>query len=187
MAMERMEAYNTISKSSNLVKESIMSEQPNSIPQFFPSSYVIDFGYVVREVPVCYTVKLLNYGPLSIDIKLLEDNKRELAEKELKIEFKPRLMAPNELMLFSVVFSPTTRKYPELNKNLEAFIRLRIKRGPIITIKILAEVTLPVINILHEELHFNNVYCGDVLRKSIILSNEYGKFSVSVLFFSLEF
>lgn len=166
MAMERVEAYNTISKIS------IMSEQPNSIPQFFPSPYVIDFGYVVRELPVCYTVKLLNYGPLSIEIKLLEDNKSELKEKDLKIEFKPRSLAPNESMLFSVVFSPTTRRYPELNKKLEAFIRLRIKRGPIIIIKILAAVTLPVVNILHDELHFKNVYCGDVLRKSIIFSNE---------------
>lgn len=186
MAMERVEAYNTISRNSNLLKEP-MREQPNSIPQIFPSPYVIDFGYVVREVPVCYTVKLLNYGPLSIEIKLVEDNKSELVEKELKIEFKPRLLASNESMLFSVVFMPTSRRYPELNKRIEVSFRLKIKRGPIITVKIMAEVTLPVISILHEELIFKNVYCGDVLRKSIVLSNEYEISSVSVLLSSSEF
>ncbi|XP_048520745.1 hydrocephalus-inducing protein homolog isoform X1 [Dendroctonus ponderosae] len=171
MAMERIVAFNLVSENPKLLKEHTNSKKIPYIPSFFPSPYIVDFGYIVRDISVCYTILIYNYGPIAADIKLLEDNKTALLEKEIKIEYKPKIVAMGESIDLYVLLSPTKRKCLEVNQKIEAAFRLSVKHGAVITVKILAEVTLPVVSLEHENLYFESVHVGDVLRKSIILSN----------------
>lgn len=173
MAMERIVAFNLVSQNPKLLKEHTNSKKYPYIPSFLPSPYIVDFGYIVRDIPVCYTILIYNYGPISADVRLLEDNKTALLEKEIKIEYKPKTLAMGESIDLYVLLSPTKRKCSEINQQIEAAFRLSIKHGPVVSVKILAEVTLPIVSLEHENLYFDNVYVGDVLRKSIILSNKF--------------
>lgn len=171
MAMERISAFNLINQKPKLLKDHTITKKIPYI-QFFTPVYYVDFGYVIRDIPVCYTVLIYNYGPINADISLLEDNKTSLLEKEIKIEFKPKTLTPGEKIDLFVVFAPTKRKCIQLNKKIEDIFRLTVKHGPIITVQIKGEVTLPTVSLEHQVLNFGKVYRGDVLRKTVVLTNK---------------
>ncbi|KAL1497016.1 hypothetical protein ABEB36_008047 [Hypothenemus hampei] len=171
MAKERIVAFNLIEANPKLLKDHTVRKKIPHIPQFYPTPYLVNFGYVVQDIPLCYTVIIFNYGPINADVKLMEDNKTALLEKDIKIEFKNKILRLGESVELYVIFAPTRRKYGELNKKIEDKFRLMVKHGPVITVQIKAEVTFPKVCLEREELIFQGVYCGEVLRKTIILHN----------------
>ncbi|XP_050309669.1 hydrocephalus-inducing protein homolog isoform X2 [Anthonomus grandis grandis] len=171
MAMERLAAWNLIKKNPKLLRQHTIQRKVAYIPEFFPSAYLVDFGYVIRDLPVCYTVMIYNYGPVKADVKLLEDNKTALVEKEIKIEFRNGNLQPGESTALYVIFAPTKRRCTKINQIVADKFKLCVRHGPIITVEVTATVTLPVLMLDHEELIFDQVYCGDALRRSIVLTN----------------
>ncbi|KAF7287159.1 hypothetical protein GWI33_002530 [Rhynchophorus ferrugineus] len=171
MSMERIQAWKHVSANKKILNTHTFLKKVINVPDFVPSPYLVDFGYTVRDVPVCYTVTLYNYGPIKTDVKLMEDNKLSLVEHEFKIEFKDVVLFPGESAQLYVVYSPTLRKCPVLDTEVSDTLCIRVRHGPIITLQLKAVVTLPTVEVQHEVIQFNKVHCGSSLRKTVILSN----------------
>lgn len=141
------------------------------IPDFKTPPYVLDFGYVVVETSVCYTVLLLNYGPTETEISLVK-NGISLEKNKFKIEYTPKKLNVGATTELYVIFCPTLKRYPDPDVNVKESFSLIVSHGATTPIIINATVTLPRLTCEFYYIDFGAVYIGNCLRKSITIKNE---------------
>ncbi|XP_060535556.1 hydrocephalus-inducing protein homolog [Cylas formicarius] len=133
MSIERVLACKHITANKNVLREHCVSKKSFHIPKFHVHPYVIDFGDVVRDVTVCYSVLIHNYGPVKTEVKLVERERSLLESKGFRVEFSKRLFAPEESAAIYIYFSPSG--YPNDIHRVNEVAHLRVKHGAIVSLK----------------------------------------------------
>ncbi|CAG9825502.1 unnamed protein product [Phaedon cochleariae] len=159
-------------RSKSFISTQSVTRKVDTISEFIVSPYLLDFGYVIMNKPVCYTVLILNCGPVDTEVRLEEINRSRLDNNELKIEFRTKRMGVGDMTELYVIFSPTRKRCGPHERCIEECIFLTVKNGGKIPILIRATATIPTMNIGYSCIEFGTVKIGSALRKSIIIQND---------------
>ncbi|KAF2897302.1 hypothetical protein ILUMI_08873 [Ignelater luminosus] len=143
------------------------------VPNFQTPPYLVDFGYVILDTAVHYTVLIFNYGPINADVKPVPigGKKSGLEESGLAIQFKRTSIHVGDTKELFVIFHPTVENYTKLDYELRFPFYLDVGHGPRIPIEIRAVVTVPTITPKLTVLEFGELRCGDCLKKALVLQN----------------
>ncbi|KAG5865676.1 hypothetical protein JTB14_020627 [Gonioctena quinquepunctata] len=171
LAIERLLLNEHIAERIDILTEHTVTCKIDRIPEFTVPAYLLDFGYVILNQPVCYTVLIMNSGSVTIAVKKKESFSR-LDENEIKIEFKTRKLEVGQMAELFVIFGPTDRKFGQEEKCIKERFHLKVNHGAIVPIIIRATVTRPSIRIKHCCIDFGAIKFGTVLRRAIIIEND---------------
>lgn len=84
------------------------------IPNFRFPPYVIDFGSVVIETSMVYTVTFLNYGPIAVDVRLAPiGRKSSFVVAGFDVQYRRTPLPVGEVAQALVIFQPTWKTYPK--------------------------------------------------------------------------
>lgn len=90
------------------------------VPNFQTPPYLVDFGYVILNTVVHYTVLIFNYGPINADVRLVPvgNKKQGLQQSGLAIQFKRSIIHAGDTKELFVIFHPTVENYTTLDYEL---------------------------------------------------------------------
>lgn len=109
MIFERFLLNKYLEENPKILNDHLFKQKIINIPHYFTPEYTVDFGCVILENPVCYTILITNYGPEPTNIVFLKDPKMGLEAKEFKFEYKNRILQDEEVMEFYILFCPTEK------------------------------------------------------------------------------
>lgn len=157
-----------------LLNEHVIKTTRASQSDFVVPDYLLDFGPIILESSVCYTVLVLNYGPTMIEVKFnKQKSSSTFEENDFRLEFRQRKFEVGQTAELFVLFKPTKKRYGSTEKSVEEYITLSVGSTSYIRIVIKAVVTMPRINLKYSILDFGQVDLGVGVRRSIVMKNEY--------------
>lgn len=141
------------------------------VPNFIVASYILDLGCIQINTKTLHSVPFMNYGPGRTVVKTQVSS--SFNKHGFEISLFRRVMDLNQVVELNFSFHPTSEKYHDLNTKVTEVIFVDVRNGPRIPIQIEVLVATPTVAVSDEEVDFGAIRCGDCLRKSINIINEY--------------
>lgn len=172
LAIERMMACKHIQTNPLILSDHTLLQKTSCIPQFYTPPYFVNFGYVLPETLVHYTVLALNYGPTDVFMRLVNNFKKTgILNAGFTIQFSKVKLRVGETFPIHVIFFAPLEQYPERKHDLSYTIYLEVAHGPRIPISVNAVVTRPYVETSVDVLEFEEVLCGQSKMMNFILKN----------------
>ncbi|KAK5646871.1 hypothetical protein RI129_005335 [Pyrocoelia pectoralis] len=173
LAVERVILHRHLSKNPGVFLKHTRVHKPATVPEYIVPNYVIDLGYVIVGNQVSHTTNVFNYGPSTTFIKVTSDGGKLILTDVggVHIESNRFHIEIGRFKGFSFNFHPTPEMYKELDKEFLYEICLDVAHGARIPLSIRATITIPRLKSNTMNLYFGEVRCGDVKKRSLILTN----------------
>ncbi|KAJ8339698.1 hypothetical protein SKAU_G00343310 [Synaphobranchus kaupii] len=138
------------------------------LSRFVLPEYTLDFGCVILGNVPTHIVKVTNTGPASVSFRA---DRRLLASSGFCTELdRVRNLPYCETETFEVKFDPRGANL-DLGQ-VDAIMPIQVVGGPWVQVRLWAVVTMPLLTISGETLHFGTVQCGQCQVITVQLSNQ---------------
>uniref|UniRef100_A0A6P7FKJ2 Hydrocephalus-inducing protein-like n=1 Tax=Diabrotica virgifera virgifera TaxID=50390 RepID=A0A6P7FKJ2_DIAVI len=171
LAIERMFINDYLRNNYSRLRYHSVSRKYKLIPDFKVPHYKLDFGHVVVDRPVCFTVLIINYGPEPTTVHKMKSNISTLSNNQMFVEYKNKVLGVGEIAELYVVFKPRKEYKIFDDRYVEDYLFLGVNHGAMIPIIITATISLPRFRFHKKCLDFGAVKVGNVLKKSVIIEN----------------
>ncbi|XP_023811732.1 hydrocephalus-inducing protein homolog isoform X1 [Oryzias latipes] len=152
----------------NLHHSHSFSPELHSLSELELPEYVLDFGFVIPGKDVSQTVNVTNNGLIPVSFHA---NCKRLTGTGFAADLKKVKDLPcGEAETFSVKFDPQRAKLKMGNACV--LLPIQVSGGPVVRVRLCAEVTMPTITVSESALQFDSVQCGMCQMKAIQLSNQ---------------
>lgn len=84
-------------------------------------------GYLTIDLKACYSTKIVNYGPWSMEIALKKPEKKQLENSGVFVQFKKTPLKVGETVSLTIVWQPTSAKYSERSTEEQHSLRFEVK------------------------------------------------------------
>ncbi|PSN36187.1 hypothetical protein C0J52_12906 [Blattella germanica] len=116
LAIERLLAYKHIEENPHELLRYTTIKSFQTIPNFSVPPYVLDFGLVIVDTTVFYTVHLYNYGPVPINVRKIDHGARIPILIQAVVTL-PFLTLSTSLLEFGIVKCGECKSMPLILKN----------------------------------------------------------------------
>ncbi|XP_072381898.1 hydrocephalus-inducing protein homolog isoform X2 [Diabrotica undecimpunctata] len=171
LAIERMFINDYLRNNYNRLRYHCVTRKYKLIPNFKVPHYKLDFGHVVVDRPVCFTVLIINYGPEPTTVHKMKSNLSSLSNNQMFVEYKNKTLGVGEIGELYVVFKPRKEYKIFDDRYVQDYLFLGVNHGAMIPIIITATISLPRFRFHKKCLDFGAVKVGNVLKKSVVIEN----------------
>lgn len=114
MAMQRIIVAKSIDDLSNTLISHTVLKASQGLPDVSVPPYLIDFGYVINNTEVHYTVLIQNYGPVNVEPHIKIQNRKKANELGFKFQYKKGCLSVGGITPLTISFHPSKEKFKEM-------------------------------------------------------------------------
>ncbi|CAH1188542.1 unnamed protein product [Phyllotreta striolata] len=140
------------------------------IPDFKVPPYKLDFGKVVIDTSMVFSLRITNISPEPTYVKVVKSSYSTLYALDMVIDYKPTMLGYGESFPMHVIFKPSSKRVTD-EKCVQETLDLEVSHGAIVPILISATICFPRVAFKHKSIDFGMVKIGNALRKTVIIEN----------------
>ncbi|KAG7229797.1 hypothetical protein INR49_012446 [Caranx melampygus] len=143
------------------------SRQWYNLSKFLLPEYDLDFGYVIPGKVITHTVNVTNTGSVPVSYQA---NRKPISGTGFSAEFERVKNLPcGETQTFTIKFDPQEAKLQM--GVISVVMPIKVVGGPLVQVRLRAELTMPSVTVSTDTLQFDTVQCGMCQMRTVQLLN----------------